>query len=314
MSVANQDTRAKLTAYEAAQVQEIAVWKSKGPNLLSELVKGMTMPGAKLVEKVLPDNLVSAAIDKAYAASEFLSGQEAVLRQAGISSLKELWTKPLEDCDRLAFRVSVESQVLGTVEGAATGAGGVFTTLLDVPVLIILSLRTILKIGHCYGYSLDHKQNQRFVLGVLIAATSGSLEIKRRRLEQLREIEVLLIEEIQQEIVAEEALSLLFQLEIFEEIPGVGAISGALLNLAFLRRVDQTARRVFQERWLRQNAKVHTILPAPIHDRHLAGGWVGTLGRALYSSSYALSFVVAVPAWILVGIVSPTANGSNADR
>ncbi len=60
MSVANQDARAKLTAYEAAQVQEIAVWKSKGPNLLSELVKGMTMPGAKLVEKVLPDNLVQS--------------------------------------------------------------------------------------------------------------------------------------------------------------------------------------------------------------------------------------------------------------
>ncbi len=314
MSVANQDTRAKLTAYEAEQVREIATWKSKGPDLLSELVKRITTPGAKLVEKVVPDNLVRVAIDKAYAGSEVLSGQEAVQRQAGVKSLKELWTKSLEDCDALAFRVSVESQVLATVEGAVTGAGGVFTTLLDAPVLVVLSLRTILKIGHCYGYSLGHEQNQRFVLGVLIAATSGSLEIKRKRLEQLRELEDLLIEETQQEVVAEEALSLLFQLEIFEEIPGVGAISGALLNLAFMRRVDQTARRVFQERWLRQNAKVHTILPAPIHDRHLAGGWAGTLGRALYSSSYSLSFVVAVPAWILVKVVSPTANGSAVDR
>ena len=247
------------------------------------------------------------AIEKAYEVSELLSGREAVQRLAGVKDLKELREKPLEECDRLAFRVSVESQTLATVEGAVTGAGGVLTTLIDLPLLFVLSLRTILKIGHCYGYPLDHGKDQQFVLGVLVAATSGSLEIKQRRLEQLRELEDLLIEETQQEIVAEEALSLLFQLEIFEQIPGVGAISGALLNLAFMRRVDQTAQRVFQERWLRHNGKVHTILPAPIHERHLVGGWAGALGRAVYSSSYGLAFGVTLPASFVASLVSPLA-------
>lgn len=32
--------------------------------------------------------------------------------------------------------------------------------------------------------------------------------------------------------------------------------SGALLNLSFMRRVDVTARRVFQERWLKENGKI----------------------------------------------------------
>jgi len=303
MSNQNQDDRAKLTAYETEQVREIAAWKSKPPNPLSELFKRITLPGAKYVEKVIPDDLVRVAIEKAYKASELLDGREAVQRLAGVKDLRELWDKPLDECDRLAFRVSIESQTLATVEGAATGAGGIFTTLIDLPLLFVLSLRTILKIGHCYGYTLNHGRDQRFVLGILIAATSGSLETKRKRLEHLRELEDFLIKETQQEILAEEALSFLFQLEIFEDIPGVGAISGALLNLGFMRRVDLTAQRVFQERWLRHNGKVHTIMPAPIHERYLVGGWAGALERAVYSGSYGLAFGITLPAWIMASLV-----------
>jgi hypothetical protein len=299
MSNPNQADLTQLTAYETEQVRQIAAWKSKPPNPLSELVKKITLTGAKYVEKVIPDDLVRVATEKAYKASELLDAREAVQRLAGVKDLRELWDKPLEECDRLAFRVHIESQTLATLEGAATGAGGVFTTLLDVPLLFVLSLRTILKIGHCYGYRLEHGKDQRFVLGVLIAATSGSLDTKRKRLDQLRELEHLLIEETQEEILAEEALSFLFQLEIFEDIPGVGAISGAWLNLSFMRRVDHTAQRVFQERWLRHNGKVQTIMPALVHERHVVGGWAGALGRAAYSGCYGLAFGVTLPAWIV---------------
>ena len=69
--------------------------------------------------------------------------------------------------------------------------------------------------------------DRHFVLGILIAASSGSLQVKRQRLEDLKQIEKMLLEETQEEILGEEALSLLFQLEIFEAVPGVGMISGA---------------------------------------------------------------------------------------
>ena len=105
----------------------------------------------------------------------------------------------------------------------------------------------------------------------------------------------MLIEEAQEEILGEEALSLLFQLEVFEEVPGVGLISGAVLNLFFIRRVDRTARHVFQERWLADNGKVEVIEPATVHERHVAGGLSGVLGRATYSGLYALSYGAALP-------------------
>jgi hypothetical protein len=262
----------------------------------------VTLPVANLVEKVIPDQLVQAALDKAYSASELLAGQADLMRRAGVSQLGELKRKPLQECDRLAAHVGTAALVWATIEGAATGAGGVLTTLIDIPLLFVLSIRTILRIGHCYGYSLDHPHDRGFVLGILIAATSGSLTTKRRRIQQIRELKELLVEETQEEILADEALSLLFQLEIFEEAPGVGLISGALLNLAFIRRIEITARRIFQERWLEDNGKVDVIEPAVVHERHLVPGWRGAFGRAAYSGIYSVGFSVSLPVYLAASL------------
>jgi hypothetical protein len=305
MSTQTRAAEAKLTAYESEQVQQIAAWKSIPPNPFSELFKKITLPAADLLEKLTPDQWVVTAIEKAYSVSEMVAGQDDIKRQAGVERLGELRDKPLEVCDRLALRVSVASLSWATVEGAATGAAGVLTTLIDIPLLFVLSLRTILRIGHCYGYSLDHPHDRSVVLGILIAATSGSLVTKRKRLDQLREIEHLLAEETQEEILADEALSVLFQLEIFEAVPGIGLISGAALNLAFIRRVDITARRIFQERWLEDNGKVRVIKPAPVHERHLLEGWGGALGRAAYSGLYSVGFGVTLPVHFITSLFRP---------
>ena len=294
--------RTELTAYESEQVQQIAAWKSLPPNPLSELWKRITIPGARVVERFIPKRVVRAVIEKSYDVSEWLAGREDIKRRAGVADLVELRDKPLEECDRLAYQVGLAAQTLAIAEGAATGAGGVLTTLLDVPLLFTLALRTILRIGHCYGYPLEHRKGRHFVLGLLVTAISHSLEMRQLRLRRLRELEDLLIEETEEEIIADELLSLLFQLEIFEEVPGVGAISGALFNVAFMRRIDVTARRVFQERWLHDNGKVDAIAPAPADSRHLAGGWAGVLGRVAYSGCYGLGFGVALPVFMVADL------------
>jgi hypothetical protein len=304
MSVATGTKRSELTAYEKEQVRRIAAWKSQPPNPLTELWKRISIPVAHVVERLIPDSVVSSAIEKGYDASDLIAGQRDIMRRAGVRDLGELKNKPLEECDALAGRVGNSSQAIAAVEGAATGAGGVITTLLDVPLLFVLAVGTIRKIGHCYGYPLHHK-DWHFVLGVLTAAMAGSLEVRRKRINQLRELEDLLVLETQEDVLTEEALSFLFQLEIFEDIPGVGAISGGALNWAFMRRVDETARMVFQERWLRDNGKVTQIAPAEVHVRHLAGGWTGALGRMAYSGFYGLGFGAALPVYAVGSLLRP---------
>jgi hypothetical protein len=294
-----------MTPYEADQVRRIAAWKSEPPNPLSELWKRLSLPAARAIDRIIPDRAVQAAITKAYDASERLAGQEDIKRRAGVRDLSELAQGPLERCDRLAIEAGGSAQVLGAVEGAVTGAGGLLTTFLDVPLLFVLALATIRRIGHCYGYPLEHHKDRHFALGVMTAALAGSLEVRRERVHRLRELEDLLVEETEEDIILEEALSFLFQLEIFADIPGVGTISGAALNWHFMRRVDETARMVFQERWLRDIGKVEHIEPVEAHARHLALGWTGTLNRVAYSGCYCLGFGVALPAYAVASLLRP---------
>ena len=210
--------RKRLTDHEAGQVRQIAAWKSEPPNPLSELWKIITQPGAKVLGMVIPDGLARAAIEKADDVADFMAGQEDIKRRFGVRDLDELRDRPMEECDRMAREVGLAAQALATAEGAATGAGGVWTTLLDIPLLFGLALRTIRKIGHCYGYALDGPQGRTFVLGVLSTALSGSLDVRRERLRQLRELEDLVVEETEEEVIVQEVLSFLFQLEVLVRV------------------------------------------------------------------------------------------------
>jgi hypothetical protein len=305
MSSQTRATQPELTSYEAEQVRRIAEWKSEPPNPFAELFKKITLPGARWLEKMLPDPWVIAAIERGYDLTVLLAEQERTRRQAGVAELRDLRDSPLEECDRLAGQVGVAATSISLVEGAATGAGGVLTTLIDIPLLFVLSLWTILKLGHCYGYPLNQPRDRQYVLGVLLAAISGSLDTRQERLKDLHELEEWLAVEAQEEIITEELLSLLFQLEIFEEIPEVGAVSGALLNMAFMRRVEITARRVFQERWLRDNGKVGEIAPAQAPAHKLATGWAGVLTRAAHFGGYWVGFGAALPVCVALSLLRP---------
>jgi hypothetical protein len=308
MTTAIHTRQSELTPYEAEQIRRIAAWKSEPPNPLSELWKRIALPAARAIERIIPDRVVRAAIMKSYDASELLADREDVRRRAGVRDLVELRQGPLERSDRLAIEVGSSAQALGAVEGAATGAGGILTTFLDVPLLFVLALRAIRKIAHCYGYPMVHHKDRHFALGVMAAALAGSLEVRRERIHRLRELEELLIEETQEEILTEEALSFLFQIELLGDIPGIGAISGAALNWLFMRRVDETARMVFQERWLRENGKVEHIEPAEAPARHLAGGWSGALRRATYAGGYSLGFGATLPVYAVASLFRPMDN------
>jgi hypothetical protein len=284
----------ELTAYEAQQVRAIAAWKSLPPHPAGELFKRIAQPAADLIEKVIPEAMVTTALDRAYVFADRAAEGKA---PAG---------RPLEERDAEAVRVGSTASGIGLAEGVVTGAGGILTTLADVPILFVLALRTIIRIGRCYGYALDGERDRQFVMGVLIAATSGSLAVRLDRLGHLRNIEEWFLEETQEDILTEEAASILFQLEIFEWLPGVGLISGGLLNLWFIRRVELTARRVFQERWLRDQGKVGAIAPRPVHAHMLALGWAGILRRLTHGSGYAAGYAFAFPVAFAATLLRPT--------
>ena len=308
MTTATRIKRSELTAYEEEQVRRIAAWKSEPPNPLTELWKRISLPVARAIEKIIPDRMVRVAIEKAYDATDWLAGQEAVKRRAGVRDLTELKHKPLEECDALA---------------AGVGARRRRSRWSRVPRLGPAASTPRCSTSRCCSsWQSDPSARSGIATGIpwtpaRIATSSWACwsprwragsRCRRERIHHLRELEDLLIVETQEDIVAEEALSFLFQLEIFEDVPGIGAASGAALNWFFIRRVDETARMVFQERWLRDNGRVEHIEPAEAPAWYLAGGWTGAFNRAAYSGFYCLGFGVTLPVYAVGALFRPMDN------
>ena len=208
----------------------------------------------------------------------------------------------------MARQVGLAAQALATAEGAATGAGRAWTTLIDIPLLFTLALRTIRKIGHCYGFPLEDRRGRALVLAILVIAVSGSLETRRRRLDRLLDIEDLLLEEAQEEVVLEEALSLLFQLEAFERSTGDGRHLGGRVE----RSDDEPRQRCVA-------ADLPGAMAPPGREggrdpagrgppRALAGGVAGALGRLGYAGCYYVGFGVALPVYAAAALVRPMNN------
>ena len=100
--------------------------------------------------------------------------------------------------------------------------------------MFILSLRTILKLGHGYGYPLDQSTDQHFAIGAFNASLTCTLQISRSPEDELHTLEELLVTKTLKEILSEELLSILCQLAIFDIISGVRSVSCAVLNLAYM--------------------------------------------------------------------------------
>ncbi len=307
--------REGLTDYESQQADKIAAWKSAFPNPLGELFRRAALPLAKAAEAVIPDRVATLAIETIFKASDRAATADDIKRKAGVNDISQLRHESLETCDRLSQRVGTFAQGLATVEGALTGAGGIWTTLLDVPLLFGLCLRTIIKTGHCYGYPLDQPSDNAWILGAFAVAISNTKERRTELTERLREIEDLLLEETQEQIVIEESAALITQIEVFEDIPVFGAATGALLNFSVARKTAATAQHLFQERWLRDNGKIQEIDPAPTDaDIPSTKGWAGAIARTGYAVVHSVSFGAAFPVYFAAAIFMPAAIRPDDDR
>ena len=147
---------------------------------------------------------------------------------------------------------------------------------IDVPALIILALRTINKIGLCYGYTIKSKEDEEFMLGILSLASANSVEEKAMALTTLKQIEMIIAKQTWKKITQSASAkqlskeggiiaikSLVKQLGInitkrkaLASIPLIGVGIGGSMNAWYIREIGWVARRMYQEKWLLENKKI----------------------------------------------------------
>ena len=272
----------ELSEYEKQQIQAINAWKAEEPAVVSRAFGLVVEPLAWLVQKVVPEAAVRGAIDGASTLGQWLTDTADVLRDAGVATVAELRDVDLALCDKLADGVHNWAVGIAVVEGSATGAFGILGAPVDVPAIITIAMRTIHKIGVCYGYECNTTEDEQFVRGILAASGANSVEEKLAALAVLTTLRTILARQTwktmaekaaQNQLSKEAALVLIRNLgkqiginvtkrRALASIPAIGAMVGGSVNGWYIKEVGWAARRAFQERWLTDAGKMSPD-PAP---------------------------------------------------
>lgn len=177
----------------------------------------------------------------------------------------------LERLDAAANRVQNWAIGYAGLTGGIAGAGGILIAAPAIAVIINISMRTIRRIGLCYGYQATDHLERRFMLEVLaLAGGSGNQAAKLGSAELLREMQMMLArktwksmaEKAAQDTASKEAFLTALRLgakkigmdltkkRALTAVPIVGGGVGLLLDGNYLRQVGWTARHCYQRRWL----------------------------------------------------------------
>jgi hypothetical protein len=260
-----------LSDYEKRQLKLIRDWQAESPGWGTRL---LAKPGSKIagaVQALVPEDALRAALDGVNRVAEKFSDERPILKRAGVSSLSELRDQSLKVCDDLMRTEQRRAMAMGGVGGAAFGVAGAAGMVADVPALIALALRTIHRVGLCYGEDLRQPGYRQLAIGVFALASANSLEEKQVAVAALRDFNVSSLDEsawrdgveraAEREFAKEAAVFSLNNLasklginlgkrKAAGVVPIIGALVGGSVNAWYLYDVAQVSRYVFQERWL----------------------------------------------------------------
>lgn len=279
-------TLGQLTAFEQVKQSAIATQSSTSfdqdpmrdpmqvlreqlPQLTRQLLVGRFASVSRLASQVMPhellDRVTDQVLEQAVQFAELLSGNDALYDELGVLSLSDLRQLELAHADQLADLVANRNRLLGAATGAATGLAGVIGTIADLPLSVILVLRTVYQTAECYGYDLADVDGRQKIYQVLADTDWSVLVEKQTILLSLVSVQQLLKQggiaglqkmvgsaadlEVFEKLLHEIAGSLNLQLPdnlAGRALPVAGSVVGAVYSARLINSVAARAQATFR--------------------------------------------------------------------
>lgn len=273
---------AVISDYEAERLAAIRAWQARPPGPATRWFGRAAGPASRAVQTVVPASALRTALNTVHKAAARSDGNRAILSRAGVESVDALRTLPLAVCDGLADRVQRRALLLGGAGGAVFGVAGTAGMVLDISGVLVLALRTIRRMGLCYGDRCLERADDGVALSIFAAASANSVEEKMAALRGLRAAGLLDgtleaawrdgVERAAERELAKEAATYSMQnlarslsvhlgwRKAASAAPVLGAFVGGSVNAWYINDVAQVARYCFQERWLLARYPEHARL------------------------------------------------------
>lgn len=298
------------TPYELEQIGQIASWKNRRPSILSECIDALTSPITWAVGYFVPRAVVTHFVTAMESIAAKSDSAREVARRAGVADIRELSGRSLEECDAIACTFSAKAELVALAEGVVLSLGG---PAVHIPGQLVSSLRSIARIAHCYGYPLDRVVDQAIVIDIL-EITSVEDCAERQKLIQVLHEEIDtgrhslaregdLITHTSRNMVAKDTADIVSR-HLIDIVPVVGTAMSFLFDSSFMHAVDDTARRVFQERWLRDNRQIEPIVAAAITSQKSSLAEISlVVEQTLYCVGSVIGFTATLPGALVASLV-----------
>ncbi len=140
------------------------VFKQQLPTLTKQLVGSRFNGLARYIAPLIPveslESFADQVFEQAAIFTSHTSGAQRIAKRAGVDDIFELRTGDIARCDTLVHAVLEENRIVALAEGGLTGATGVLGAMVDLPLALLLSLRTVYQVAHCYGFDLQGEQGR----------------------------------------------------------------------------------------------------------------------------------------------------------
>ncbi|RFU62277.1 EcsC family protein [Bacillus sp. V59.32b] len=234
-----------MDTYEQAALADVEVWKKKLMKKSGKFSR-VSKKAQNKISGVIPDKVHEVITDSMKSlVTGVLAGSEYIHKEKDVSMLsfeqKEKWVREKIDTYKKT----------ATVEGAGTGAGGIFLGLADFPLLLSIKMKFLFEAVHLYGFDVKEFEERIFILYVFQLAFSSD-EKKQETLfllenwdEQKEKLTELDWQTFQQEY--RDYIDLVKMLQL---VPGIGAVVGAYANYNLLQHLGETVMNCCRMRLL----------------------------------------------------------------
>lgn len=161
----------------------------------------------------------------------------------------------LQERDDLLKEKLTTFRKTAVVEGAGTGAGGIFLGLADFPLLLSIKMKFLFEAAGVYGFDTDEYEERLFILHIFLLAFSSE-EKRKETLEVIEnwEQQKHLIGEMDWRDFQQEYRDYIDLVKMFQLVPGIGAMVGAVANYNLLDQLGETAMNSYRLRLLSKDA------------------------------------------------------------
>jgi len=267
--------------YEARQVRRIHKWQRRRPGWIARTIELLVSPIVYLFRRIIPHSTVESVLHGNLSFARRWAREGRTLRSLGVAHHSELTEAELLHSDRTVRRIHGRAVWLAAGVGFVSGIFGIFALPVGMAAILNIALRTIHRIGLCYGYPADSEAERLFVYYTLSLAGNRRPEDKAISLQAMRELQAAIAAKppepdqlrtpvddtlrhkaftIAHHDFSREITKQLVEVRILTSIPGIGGLVSLIVDTRYMRSVGWAARHAYQLRWLEERVRLPEAL------------------------------------------------------